>query len=149
MTPTVFDPQTLNLKNCGVHQCLFISARVPTICSQRWILAYIGFFGFGVVYSLRVNISVGIVCMVKTPVEDISENLYNNTTTLTPDHDAACVAETKAASHSNDVSIKLKHIAKTIVVFWLLDQNQGRQVGRKRFFYMYFLFKHIFRTSEA
>ena len=38
---------------------------VPLWCSQRWILAYIAFLGFGVVYSLRVNFSVAIVCMLK------------------------------------------------------------------------------------
>ena len=39
--------------------------QVPLLCSQRWILAYIGFLGFGVIFSLRVNISVAVVCMVK------------------------------------------------------------------------------------
>ncbi|CAG2223698.1 SLC17A5 [Mytilus edulis] len=39
---------------------------VPCCCSQRWILAYTGFFGFVFVYALRVNFSVAIVCMVKS-----------------------------------------------------------------------------------
>ncbi|KAL4221287.1 hypothetical protein ACF0H5_019550 [Mactra antiquata] len=77
-------------------------AKVPTLCSQRWILAYIGFFGFGVVYSLRVNISVGIVCMVKSPEVNTTEMLYSNITTMLPLVDAACIAETKKADESND-----------------------------------------------
>ena len=40
--------------------------KVPLVCSQRWILAYIGFLGFGVINALRVNISVAVVCMLKT-----------------------------------------------------------------------------------
>ncbi|XP_059139528.1 sialin-like isoform X2 [Physella acuta] len=39
--------------------------RVPYFCSKRWNLAYVGTLGFFFVYSLRVNLSVAIVCMVK------------------------------------------------------------------------------------
>nr|KAG5706444.1 hypothetical protein BaRGS_032837 [Batillaria attramentaria] len=35
------------------------------LCTERWRLAIIGFFGFVFVYALRVNMSVAIVCMVK------------------------------------------------------------------------------------
>ncbi|XP_060589472.1 sialin-like [Ruditapes philippinarum] len=74
---------------------------VPVLCSQRWILAYIGFFGFGVVYSLRVNISVAVVCMLKpTNVIEADLNITNFTTALPTD--VACINEMKAASHSSD-----------------------------------------------
>ncbi|KAK7496742.1 hypothetical protein BaRGS_00011951, partial [Batillaria attramentaria] len=44
------------------------SSSVPApclLCTERWRLAIIGFFGFVFVYALRVNMSVAIVCMVK------------------------------------------------------------------------------------
>jgi hypothetical protein len=51
---------------------------VPCCCSQRWILAYAGFFGFVMVYAVRVNLSVGILCMVRssntTSADDSSDN---------------------------------------------------------------------------
>ncbi|VDI73245.1 MFS transporter, ACS family, solute carrier family 17 (sodium-dependent inorganic phosphate [Mytilus galloprovincialis] len=48
---------------------------VPSCCSQRWILAYTGFFGFVFVYALRVNFSVAIVCMVKSLNSSSSNNI--------------------------------------------------------------------------
>ncbi|ESO91410.1 hypothetical protein LOTGIDRAFT_63537, partial [Lottia gigantea] len=36
----------------------------PCFLSQRWILSYVGFWGFMMVYAIRVDFSVGIVCMV-------------------------------------------------------------------------------------
>ncbi|XP_074662009.1 sialin-like [Tubulanus polymorphus] len=41
-------------------------------CSTRYILAYVGFFGFMGAYALRFNMSVAIVCMVKT--DDVAAN---------------------------------------------------------------------------
>ncbi|XP_076086078.1 sialin-like isoform X2 [Mytilus galloprovincialis] len=38
---------------------------IPCCCSQRWILAYTSFLGVVLVYAVRVNLSVAIVCMVK------------------------------------------------------------------------------------
>ncbi|XP_052286762.1 uncharacterized transporter slc-17.2-like isoform X7 [Dreissena polymorpha] len=79
------------------------SEKVPGCCSQRWLLAYIGFFGFGVVYALRVNLSVAVVCMIKTPVADFSgKNNTWNTTAALPNDEGTCVAENEKASHSND-----------------------------------------------
>lgn len=49
---------------------------VPCCLSQRWKTAYVGFFGFILVYAVRVNLSVAIVCMVK------SQNSIANSTTL-------------------------------------------------------------------
>ncbi|XP_063409935.1 sialin-like isoform X1 [Mytilus trossulus] len=62
---------------------------VPCCCSQRWILAYTSFVGFFFVYSLRVNISVAIVCMVKTP---------NITTTNTFDNSSSSICAGTASS---------------------------------------------------
>ncbi|CAC5419728.1 SLC17A5 [Mytilus coruscus] len=53
-----------------------LNERVPTFLSQRWILAYLFLTGYFNVYALRVNISVALVCMVRTPLE--------NSTLLTP-----------------------------------------------------------------
>ncbi|CAL1531040.1 unnamed protein product [Lymnaea stagnalis] len=39
--------------------------RGPVLCSKRWSIAYVGMAGFFFIYSLRVNLSVGIVCMVR------------------------------------------------------------------------------------
>lgn len=64
---------------------LFVE-NVPCCCSQRWILAYTAFFGFLLVYALRVNISVGIVCMVR--INDTYVSSSQNNTDLT------CVLET-------------------------------------------------------
>ena len=77
-------------------------SRVPLICSQRWILAYIGFLGFGVVYALRVNISVAIVCMLKQS-NDTDIVLGGN---LTEDLDSNC-GYLQKDSESYDVSISL------------------------------------------
>lgn len=41
---------------------IFISA--PVCCSARYNLAFLAFFGFFVLYSLRVNLSVALVDMV-------------------------------------------------------------------------------------
>lgn len=43
-----------------------IDDEVPCCLSQRWKTAYVGFFGFICVYAVRVNLSVAIVCMVKS-----------------------------------------------------------------------------------
>ncbi|XP_025084631.1 sialin-like isoform X2 [Pomacea canaliculata] len=41
--------------------------KAPALCSQRWNLSILCFFGFLVVYVVRVNLSVAIICMVRTP----------------------------------------------------------------------------------
>ena len=78
--------------------------QVPLLCSQRWILAYIGFLGFGVVYSLRVNISVAVVCMLKT----INSTDASNDGNVSEPLDLECGALEKAASafevHADTVS---------------------------------------------
>ena len=80
------DENTLPFIKSGETQ----KEKVPCCCSQRWILAYTGFFGFLLVYALRVNISVGIVCMVRTEVTNNTNisNVYNNT-----DSDNTCVLD--------------------------------------------------------
>ena len=51
-----------------IHIChsrlLFLNLSVPWWSSARLALAVIGFFGFVNVYALRINLSVGMVCMV-------------------------------------------------------------------------------------
>ncbi|KAK6174796.1 hypothetical protein SNE40_013375 [Patella caerulea] len=66
---------------------------VPCCLSQRWILAYVGFFGFICMYALRVNLSVAIVCMVKSYPEN-STNGANNT-------NPKCDAQTSNSSSSD------------------------------------------------
>ena len=77
----------------------FISEKVPCCCSQRWILAYTAFFGFLMVYALRVNISVGIVCMVRTEVTNntVAHNQQNASYA-----EETCILETSKLT--NDVS---------------------------------------------
>ena len=70
--------------------------RVPVLCSQRWTLAYVGFFGFCVAFSLRDNINVAIVCMVRTNV-----TFHINETKAA---DSDCVPEGLVYSHYNEVS---------------------------------------------
>ncbi|XP_076472441.1 sialin-like [Babylonia areolata] len=52
------------------------------MCSERWRLAYLLFIGSFFGYALRVNISVAIVCMVKsgTSTSSSSSNSSNNNT---------------------------------------------------------------------
>ncbi|XP_048250721.1 uncharacterized transporter slc-17.2-like [Haliotis rufescens] len=40
--------------------------------STRWILAYVSFFGFVFVYATRVNISVAIICMVRSSTSNVT-----------------------------------------------------------------------------
>ncbi|XP_053378608.1 uncharacterized transporter slc-17.2-like [Mercenaria mercenaria] len=112
------------------------------LCSQRWILAYIGFLDFGVVYSLRVNISVAVVCMVKpTNLVDVDLNITNFTTGIPTD--VACIEETKAASHSSDrtelewstgtkssilASFFYGYIVTQVPGGWLADRYGGKMV---------------------
>ncbi|XP_060589473.1 uncharacterized transporter slc-17.2-like [Ruditapes philippinarum] len=116
---------------------------IPVLCSQRWILAYIGFLGFGVVYSLRVNISVAVVCMLK-PTHSSAEVDLNitNFTTAIPTH-VACIEEMKAASHSSDraelewnpetkssilASFFYGYIFTQIPGGWIADRYGGKRV---------------------
>ncbi|XP_071110605.1 sialin-like [Haliotis cracherodii] len=40
--------------------------------STRWILAYVSFFGFVFLYATRVNISVAIICMVRSSTSNVT-----------------------------------------------------------------------------
>lgn len=68
---------------------------VPCFCSQRWILAYTAFFGFLLVYALRVNISVGIVCMVRS-----NETLPFSNNTQNISISDKCILETDRIENS-------------------------------------------------
>ena len=65
---------------------LIVSENIPVLCSQRWILAYLFFWGFFFVYALRVNISVAIVCMVRTPVDNASVLMTSSFDNVTQDN---------------------------------------------------------------
>uniref|UniRef100_A0A7N9ICV8 Solute carrier family 17 member 5 n=1 Tax=Macaca fascicularis TaxID=9541 RepID=A0A7N9ICV8_MACFA len=58
--------------------------RAPVCCSARYNLAILAFFGFFIVYALRVNLSVALVDMVdsNTTLED------NRTSKACPEHSA-------------------------------------------------------------
>lgn len=81
---------------------IFISA--PVCCSARYNLAFLAFFGFFVLYSLRVNLSVALVDMVDS-----------NTTTA--DNRTA----NECAEHST--SIKVLHNQTVSAVFQANDLN--------------------------
>ncbi|EMP28674.1 Sialin [Chelonia mydas] len=62
-----------------------ISAAVPTCCSARYNLALLAFFGFFLLYALRVNLSVALVDMVEP-----NTSLAKNTTSkVCPEHSSA------------------------------------------------------------
>lgn len=67
-----------------MRTCLIFSV----LFSQRWILAYLFFWGFFFTYALRVNLSVAIVCMTKTPIENNS--LLLDSDNITVSHREEC-----------------------------------------------------------
>ncbi|XP_025084617.1 sialin-like isoform X2 [Pomacea canaliculata] len=66
--------------------------KAPALCSQRWNLAILSFFGFLILYVTRVNLSVAIICMVRAPKLNVTSDNHrilgkhgpslNHTTTL-------------------------------------------------------------------
>ncbi|VDI45410.1 MFS transporter, ACS family, solute carrier family 17 (sodium-dependent inorganic phosphate [Mytilus galloprovincialis] len=54
-------------------------ANVPCCCSQRWILAYVAYLGFLCLYAVRFDLSVAIVCMVKTSNRSMGNDHVNGT----------------------------------------------------------------------
>ncbi|KAJ8309630.1 hypothetical protein KUTeg_012820 [Tegillarca granosa] len=60
-----------------LHILSYIVDDVPCICSQRWILAYITFFGYLLVYVFRNSFSVALVCMTKDDNIYITNNNSN------------------------------------------------------------------------
>jgi len=49
---------------------------VSWICTTRWLLAIIGFFGLVNVYAMRVNLSVAMVCMINNTAVQL--NLHSS-----------------------------------------------------------------------
>jgi sugar phosphate permease len=73
--------------------------RVPCFCSQRWILAYTAFLGFVCLYAVRFNLSVAIVCMVRTEPK-------NNSATESVNHTAGlCTGTVESVKLSNQVTL--------------------------------------------
>ncbi|XP_076085056.1 sialin-like [Mytilus galloprovincialis] len=58
---------------------------LPVLCSQRWILSYLFFWGFFFAYSLRVNFSVAIVCMSKSSTSNSSASSILTDNNITQD----------------------------------------------------------------
>ncbi|XP_025079852.1 sialin-like [Pomacea canaliculata] len=46
--------------------------KAPVLCSQRWNLAVMCFFGLFFTYVLRMNLSVAIICMVRAPQVNVT-----------------------------------------------------------------------------
>lgn len=113
---------------------LKVRENVPCCCSQRWILAYTAFFGFLLVYALRVNISVGIVCMVRINDTSVSSSQQNNT-------DLTCVLETTKKEYDRAefdwdkdlrstilASFFYGYIVTQIPAGWFSDKFGGKRV---------------------
>lgn len=58
---------------------------MPVLCSYRWAIAFVVFFGSVFITSLRVDLSLAIVCMVKEP-NRTNQFLNNATTTATTEN---------------------------------------------------------------
>lgn len=115
-----------------------IDDEVPCCLSQRWKTAYVGFFGFICVYAVRVNLSVAIVCMVK------SQNLTTGGTEEngTIIYQGPCRAEAESSSvyeHAEFdwskttqstilASFFYGYIVTQIPAGWLADRFGGRRV---------------------
>ena len=101
----------------------------PLLCSQRWILAYMGFM-FGLIsYLYRVNMNVAVVCMVKPhfapngsyPLENV--NFTINDTNLEYNHmdkESVRISTTdECFEETNEVEIthygsKVRHIGSVM-----------------------------------
>ncbi|CAL1531041.1 unnamed protein product [Lymnaea stagnalis] len=108
--------------------------KVPLLCSKRWTVAYVGMVGFFFIYSLRVNISVGIVCMVR--------EYANKTNTTNDSSHGTCIYESstddKAQSGEFDwdkstTSLMLSsffygYITTQVVGGWLAGRFGGKKV---------------------
>ena len=93
------------LSVCVIKLHIFLLEKVPSLCSQRWILAYLFCSGYFFVYALRVNISVALVCMVKSPVTNFSTMSISGIANVTQD-DQCGQLEVRSLK-SNEVSIIL------------------------------------------
>jgi len=94
---------------------LFVLENIPVICSQRWILAYLLFWGFFFVYALRVNISVAIVCMVRTPVDNSSVLMTSSFDNVTQDNQCGVLEDRDRSV--NEVE-HLIHVFADNILFW-------------------------------
>ncbi|XP_064611528.1 sialin-like [Liolophura sinensis] len=77
--------------------------KVPVYTSFRWAISLVGFVGFVFVYALRIDFSVAIVCMVKTP--NVSSLFLNNgsiVANVSTETDDGCTDETGKAGGTDD-----------------------------------------------
>ncbi|KAK3104920.1 hypothetical protein FSP39_013216 [Pinctada imbricata] len=108
---------------------------VPCCLSQRWILAYLFLLGFTFVYALRINLSMALVCMVRT--ENTTTELGTNVT------DGDCVPNAQTLEKMNEhaefdwdkttvssltASFFYGYIITQIPGGWLADRYGGKRV---------------------
>ncbi|XP_062591838.1 sialin-like [Saccostrea cucullata] len=108
---------------------------VPCCFSQRWKTAYVSFLGFICVYAVRVNLSVAIVCMVKS--QNPSNSSRDNASTLSPcttDDESSSVYEhaefdwSKTTQSTILASFFYGYIVTQVPGGWLSDRFGGRRV---------------------
>ncbi|XP_022337131.2 sialin-like [Crassostrea virginica] len=112
--------------------------QVPCCLSQRWKTAYVGFLGFICVYAVRVNLSVAIVCMVKSQNSTLG-NADNDSFLIqgdpcTADAESNSVYEhaefdwSKTTQSTILASFFYGYIVTQIPAGWLADRFGGRRV---------------------
>ncbi|PVD36710.1 hypothetical protein C0Q70_03696 [Pomacea canaliculata] len=120
-----------------------ILSKAPVLCSQRWNLAILSFFGCLILYVTRVNLSVAIICMVRAPHVNVTSDhqtndsivathgLATNVTLTYPDVTAQNV---EADDRIAESGCTLEIIKSSLYIFtqipggWLADRYGGRLV---------------------
>ncbi|XP_041107979.1 sialin isoform X2 [Polyodon spathula] len=99
--------------------------KAPACCSARYGLATLSFFGFFMVYALRVNLSVALVEMVKTKVSS------NSSSSVCPHSDSPGVQHNTTASVYNWDSDTQGWILGSFFYGYLFTQIPGAYLARK------------------
>lgn len=74
----------------------------PALCSQRWNLSILSFFSLFFLYVVRVNLSVAIICMVRTPDANGSSGLGINGSEQPPFSTGAVIVTQSLTSPATD-----------------------------------------------
>ncbi|XP_071144720.1 sialin-like isoform X2 [Mytilus edulis] len=109
---------------------------IPCCCSQRWILAYTSFFGVVLVYAVRVNLSVAIVCMVKNVNSTTELNGTSIDSNTCPSHAESQTVFNKHAEFDWDKTTRSSilasffygYICTQVLGGWFADRYGGRRV---------------------
>ncbi|XP_058880936.1 sialin isoform X3 [Acipenser ruthenus] len=111
---------------CEKH-CIIPKSKkeAPACCSARYGLAVLSFFGFFVVYALRVNLSVALVEMVKTKVSS------NSSSSMCPHSSSPGVQHNTTASVYNWDSDTQGWILGSFFYGYLFTQIPGAYLARK------------------